>query len=285
MKTKQNKTSFTGFNSLILSASLALLVNAPFVIAGGVGNIGNQDIIPPQAKYRGLTYSDWTAEWFRYTFSLPIYNHPLFDTADCSTGQADDVWFIGGRMQGGPAIRDCTIPPGTALFLSLASSSSDNEGCAGDVIQKTNFTEAQLRSFAHDNFIHGILGKKNRIIIDGQEVEGMPTNCNSTTPALCESPYQVQAVFDYTSPAFDSILIPINGECYIDPNNNGQPYTVTGAAAEGVYVMIKPLSAGKHTILFGPPDSVTGLPRSRYNITVSKQGNKQGNKPEKRSFN
>jgi hypothetical protein len=189
------------------------------------------------------------------------------------------------ECQGGAAIRDCTIPPGTALFLSLTSSWWDNEGCNGNVIQKTNYTEAQLRSFVHTSFINNILDKKNRIIIDGQEVEGMPTNCNSTTPASCGSPYQVQVVFDYTSPAFDSILIPVNGECYIDPNNNGQPYTVTGAVAEGVHVMIKPLSAGKHTILFGRPDPVTGLPRSRYNITVSEQGNKQGNKPEKRSFN
>jgi hypothetical protein len=79
-------------------------------------------------------------------------------------------------------------------------------------------------------------------------------------------------VFDYTSPALDNILKPVNGSCYIDPNHNGQPYTATGAVAEGVHVMIKPLPVGKHTIQFGPLDSVTGLPRHRYNITVTEHG-------------
>ena len=44
----------------------------------------------------------------------------------------------------------------------------------------------------------------------------------------------------------------------------GAPYTVDGAVADGVYVMIKPLSVGDHTIRFG-----LGNPPSRlYNITV-----------------
>jgi hypothetical protein len=282
---KINTTKLRRLGSLVGIALLTLAVPATPAIAGQ-GNLGNPGIVAPHSSFRGLTYSEWAEEWFRWVFSLPVSHHPFFDTADCSTGQTDNVWFIGGSLGGNRAvIRDCTVPPGTALFLPFANAWWDNEGCNGDMIQKTNFTEAQLRSFVQASFISAILDKHSRIIIDGREVEGMPTNCNSTTPASCESPYRVQtSVFDYASPAFDSILIPVNGSCYIDPNNNGQPYTVTGAVAEGVHVMIKPLPVGNHTILFGPPDSVTGLPRSRYNITVSKAGHKHEHEHEKRGF-
>ncbi|MCX7068408.1 MAG: hypothetical protein NTW85_12035 [Methylococcales bacterium] len=274
MKTK-TKHPVTGFTLQILAASLVLLINAMPAIADQ-DHAENRYIVSPDDNYRGLSYNVWMAEWFRWVYSLPTVHHPLFDTADCSTGQADDVWFIGGSFEGKRAvIRDCTVPHGTALFLSLANASWDNEACDEvnkNVIKKTNFTETELRARAQKDFIRGILDKKSRIIIDGQEVEGMPTNCNSTNPASCESPFRVKTpVFDYTSPALDSLLLG-NGDCYIDPNHNGQPYTVTGAVGEGVHIMIKPLPIGKHTIQFGAFDSVTGLPRSRYNITVTEHG-------------
>lgn len=283
MKTK-TKHPFTRNSLLILTASLALLLNSTASIADH-DNFENHGIVPPQAKYRGLTYSEWAAEWFKYAFSLPLSHHPFFDTADCSAGQAEDVWFIGGRLGGGKAERDCTVPPDTALFLPLSNAWWDNEGCDGDAIKKLGFSEAKLRSLAQADFMSTILNRHARIIIDGLEVEGMPTNCSTASPASCESPYRVQTpVFDYTSPAFDSVLIPVNGSCYNDPNNNGKPYTATGAVAEGVQVMIEPLRVGKHTIQFGPPDSVTGLPRSRYNITVSKEKHEHEHEHEKRGF-
>ena len=279
----KNKTKHpvTGFSLRVLVTSLVLLINAMPAIADQ-DHADNPSIVPPHDNYRGLSYSEWSAEWFRWVFSLPIPHHPLFDTADCSTGQADDVWFIGGTLGGNRAvIRDCTVPHGTALFLPFANAWWDNEGCDGDVIKKLGLSEAKLRSLAQADFIKAILDKKSRIIIDGQEVEGMPTNCNSTNTASCESPYRVKSpVFDYTSPAINNILEPVNGTCYIDPNHNGQPYTVTGAVAEGVHIMIKPLPVGKHTIQFGSLDSVTGLPRSRYNITVTEHGHERNHEHE-----
>ena len=261
---------------LLALAALTLLVTtlAP-ALAGpnNVGNLGNPSIAPPQSHFRGLTYSEWSAGWFQWAYSLPVTHHPLFDTADCSAGQTGNVWFIDGTHgtpfpQNG---RECTVPPGTALFLSLAGSYADNEGCDGENIARTNNPEAVLRLQVHNN-INNFLGSR-RIVIDGVDVNGLP-ECDSSDPTTCDSPYRVQSpVYDYTVPAMDNILaLYDDGPCYASPPRPDTPYTAHGAVADGVFVMIKPLSAGEHTIQFGLPDPTTGEPNRLYVITVSGTG-------------
>ena len=106
-----------------LIAALALLVAGVAPALAGTGNVGNPGIAPPQSHFHGQTYSEWSAGFFQWAYSLPFTDHPLFDTADCSEGQAGDVWFIDGTrglMGFPPNGRNCTIPSGTALFLALA---------------------------------------------------------------------------------------------------------------------------------------------------------------------
>jgi hypothetical protein len=257
-------------SSMFTITALALLTITAMPAIADNDNAENSYIVPPHEKYRGLSYSQWSAEWFKWANSLPLAHHPLNDTADCSAGQTDDVWFIDGPFANPyPAEgRDCTIPRETALFMALKASSYDNEGCSKDntVIQKTNFTTTELRSLAQDELINGYGFRK--IIIDGVEVKGLPAACDPATPNTCQSPFRVQTpVFDYIIPALDNTLIFFDGACYNNPNH-GKPYKVTGAAGDGYFVMIKPLPVGKHTIRFGKLDP-TGTPTRLYNITVT----------------
>lgn len=255
-------------------ATLALLVGTVAPAAADrstAGNLGNPAIAPPQSHFRGLSYGEWVVAWFQWAYSLPVTNHPLFDTADCSAGQTGDVWFIDGTR--GPVPfpedgRDCTIPAGTALFLSVAAQYSDNEGCAGLSIQRTSFSESQLRAFAHNN-LNSFLGTR-LVIVDGVAVQGLP-ECVAADESTCESPYRVQSpVYDYTVPAHDNILALFDdGPCYDSPPRPEIPYTAQGAVADGVFVMIKPLPVGTHTIQFGLVDPATGEPNRLYNITVT----------------
>jgi hypothetical protein len=257
--------------SLLVLAVLAVLLVPTGAVAEpkNVGNLGNASIAPSQSRFRGLSYSEWSAAWFQWVFSLPVTDHPLFDTADCSAGQTGNVWFIDGTH--GTAFpedgRHCTIPAGTALFLAVAARNSDNEGCAGLTIQRTAFSELELREFARD-FLNGFLGTR-AVVIDGVAVEGLP-ECDPETPETCNSPYRVQSpVFDYIVPAVNNILVADDGDCYKSPPRPNTPYTARGAVADGVYVLIKPLSVGQHTIKFGPLDPETGEPTRVYFITVT----------------
>jgi hypothetical protein len=278
----------------ILRPTLAHYALAMLCVAGLLGmantvyadsnKLGNPQIVPPQSEFRGLTYGEWSTKWHKWANSLPLTHHPFADNADCSTGQKGNVWFIGGaaiRPDGNttpfpPEGRDCTIKPGTALLLGLVAFSDDNEACSittPSVVQRTNLSEAELRTRASDS-LNNAYGGFRKIIIDGVEVKGLPAACDPAYPASCLSPYRVQSpVFDYTIPALDNTLTVFQGACYNDPNNNGQPYKVTGVVADGFFTMIKPLKVGKHTIQFGRLGA-TGSPTRLYNITVSEHKHK-----------
>ena len=226
--------------------------------------------MPPQSSYRGHTYSEWSARFFQWVYSLPTDHHPLFDNADCSTGQTGDVWFIDGKFGGDapfpPGGRNCTIPPGTALFLTLAAANRDDTACDElNNIQPTNDPVSVLREKAETG-LNQFLDSRV-IIIDGVAVKGLPA-CNPDDPSTCQSPYRVQSpVFDYINvPAFNNIvnLGLESGSCYTDPTGTGASFTVPGAVADGVYVIIKPLPVGDHTIQFG----IGPNGNRKYNITV-----------------
>jgi len=249
-------------------AAIALLLATAAPALAGQGNVGNPGIAPPQSHFRGQSYAEWSAAYFEWVYSLPVDRHPLFDTAPCSEGQTGNVWFIDGThgTPFPPAGRDCTIPAGTALFLSLAARNQENEnGCDGDVIQRTDYDEAELRAMAHDG-LNGFLGSRG-IVIDGVQVLGLPA-CDPSNPSTCESPYRVQSpVFDYTVPLHNSILVGDYGPCYDSPPRT-EPYTVQGVVADGVYVMIKPLPVGEHILQFGPLPAPGGSFSRLYRITV-----------------
>jgi len=76
-----------------------------------------------------MTYGELSAKWFQWAFSLPSKHHPLWDTADCSTGQSGPVWFLGGKFcttegncNGVPVTRSCAIPKNKALFFPVINS-------------------------------------------------------------------------------------------------------------------------------------------------------------------
>src|SRR5689334_16547926 len=87
-------------------------------------------VLPVQSRPYGLTYSEWSARWWQWAFSLSIDHSPLFGKADCGTGQSGPVWFLPGATVGGPTPRqNCTVPPGKALFVSIINAEcSDLEG-------------------------------------------------------------------------------------------------------------------------------------------------------------
>jgi hypothetical protein len=99
-------------------------------------------ILPPSPhSYYGMTYGEWSAKWWAWNNSMPVDQHPLFDTADCSARQLGTVWFLGGTStatdRNGETVwsadRVCNVPRGTALFFPVINSEAatlegDGEG-------------------------------------------------------------------------------------------------------------------------------------------------------------
>jgi hypothetical protein len=186
----------------------------------------NAQVFPVNTKPYGLSYGEWSARHWQWLFSLPANEHPLFDTADCSAGQAGQVWFLGGTFAAietepgvivGEATRECTVPSGTALFLPIVDVECSTIEGNGETAEELRDCAESVADFIDSQSLH--------LEIDGDPV----TNLQG---------YRVQ------SPPFTIGPLP-------DNNVLGAPPGATSlSVSDGVFVMVKPLSVGEHTIHF-----------------------------------
>src|ERR1017187_7062008 len=104
------------FVAIVLS--LAVLA-VPSVLA--------QKVIDRDSVAYGRTYSEWSAAWEQWSYSIPVAQHPLFDNGDCSVGQSGPVWFLGGKFCPNVGagcsytgiVRSCNLPSGKALYFPV----------------------------------------------------------------------------------------------------------------------------------------------------------------------
>jgi hypothetical protein len=188
----------------------------------------NPGIAPVNSSAHGKTYGEWLAEHWQWTYSMPQTANPNFDTADCSAGQSGHVWFLAGIFTNFPvgkvhsATRDCTVPTGTALFFPIVDvESATAEG--------NGTTEAELRTNSTYLMDHAT---DLSCEIDGVPVKDLLAN------------YRVQ------SPLFT--WGPLPADSFVsDPTGAVLPAgTKSPSVAEGVALLLNPLSAGSHTIHF-----------------------------------
>jgi hypothetical protein len=216
----------------------------------------NRVIIPPQARPYGKTYGEWSAEWWKWVLRLPVTGHPLFDSTgdNAGAGQSGPVWFLGGTYTVvysepghavGVANRTIVVPPGKALFFPILNNESDNVGV------EPPMTIPQLRSLTSANQD----AATNMVCtIDGIPVRGL---ANGLT-----SPYRVQSPpFRFWMPATDNLY-----QSYgVDFSGTAYP-----AVSDGVFLMVKPLPPGAHTIHFGGDlVGANGTPTFSLDITYT----------------
>ena len=221
-----------GVRTRIIAAALmvALLAAVPPAV---LGQVTNGVYLSGSSPY-GRTYAQWSAAWWQWNFSLPTTNSPIQDTAPLSTGQTGTVWFVGGTFGGSGdqiRIRSASVPESTALFVGIMESWADNADCP----VPDNYSTEYLRALAA-NAQNSALGMS--CTIDGKDTVDL------NSPA-----YRVQSpVFTYTMPGVHNYAYDIFGAtCYFKTSGN---YTISGAVADGVYLMIAPLSPGSHTVHF-----------------------------------
>jgi hypothetical protein len=225
-----------------MTGAVGLIVG---LMAPGFAQDQDNSAIPRDSVAFGRTYSELTAAWWQWMLSIPATAHPLFDTtADCNTGQTGRVFFLGGKFcatsgppcNAGSADRTCTVPAGKALFFPVVNiedstleesrPSSQTPQCAPEQPNPTincmrKFTEFVLKDVT-------LLS----VQIDGNPIPNVESNFRVQSPA-----------FDFTLPASNNILN-ASGE---GPFNGG---TYSLAVADGFYVLLAPLSPGRHSLQF-----------------------------------
>jgi hypothetical protein len=198
------------------------------------GNVCSPGVIPPVVETHpyGLTYAGWLAKWWQWSLAFPVSSDPEYGTADLSAGQSGDVWFLPSPLGGGTATRTGTVPEGTALFVPVLTFEADNTGCP----TYTDLTVAQLTAELAGGWS---TVTATSCTIDGVAVAGLDDPTNSVYLVTTRP-------FSYTVAAYDNVLANYPG--FVGETCIPDGTTVNPTVAEGMCVMIRPLSVGTHTI-------------------------------------
>jgi hypothetical protein len=168
-------------------------------------------VFPPSAHMFGLSYAEWSAAWWQFTLAIPTDD----PGPSCRPSGNKHVSFLVGIFSPTGQL-NCSIPKGDALFLPVL-----NVECSS--VEAPPFfgaNEAAQRQCAN-----GIMDQATGI---AASVDGAP----------------VASILRYrvASPQFSFGPLPF-------PNGLGVPGGLSGTSvADGVYLMIKSLPAGAHTV-------------------------------------
>lgn len=208
MKTNDRKHLF-----VLLGVLVAGIMLVPTVSFSGNANPG---VLPSNSKPYGMTYGEWSARWWQWAISLPTDNNPLFNTADCSTGQLGPVWFLGGSFVSATDVRNCNVPFGKALFFPIVN----NECSDLESPPWYGATPEERRACAPLVI--------NTVSDIAAEIDGVPIQNLEAYRVLSPN-------FYFTAP----------------PNNLlGVPADTGQSVGDGYYLMVAPLRSGPHTIHF-----------------------------------
>ena len=186
---------------------------------------GNIAVFPPDSKPYNLTYSEWTAKWVQWVYSMPEEDNPAVDDTgeNCANNQSGPVWFLAGTF-GGAVTRQCTIPSDRGIFLPIIL------GLCESATDPSLDTEEELRSCA----------KADQDLVIGKEITVDGINIGDLDSYRFQSP-----LFNLTFP---------------ENNIAGVPPQTARAVSDGFWILLEPLSPGSHEIHFkaalGDPTAV-----------------------------
>jgi len=183
----------------------------------------NPGILPPNSHPHGATYGEWAARWWQWALSIPADKSPFADpTGDhCGEGQAGSVWYLvplAGPVQ---AVGHCEMPAGKSIFMPVwwvlfGAVAGDCEPSNPGVPCDVSALQAAAASLVESATTLDVL-------IDG---------------------VRVQDIVGYRakSPGGFSIKLPENPVLSLPPG------TYSPQVADGYWLMLTPLTPGKHDI-------------------------------------
>ena len=214
-----------------LSALVVALAVAPAAHSAKV------DVLPPQSKPFGLTYGQWSAEWWKQAVRQTGAPGTPFaaGAVSCSSmGTGDVVFLVGTTPAVSPAVeRSCTISKHAAVLLpAINAECSQAEG--------NGSTDAELRACATS--LAGTFTNVH-VVVDGRALSGL-------------------SAFRFASPLY--LFSPVAGNVFGIRAAVNSP-----SVADGYWVMLDKLKKGTHTVSFGGEapafDFVT---ETTYTLTV-----------------
>jgi hypothetical protein len=172
--------------------------------------------VPPTEPVANISQSDWSRAWWQWAGSFDRADSPVADRTgrNCHLKQNGPVWFLAGTYGTQRTIRICTVPRDKYLFFPIINYVvMPDSGAACTAACCASFTQT-AREITDQPF--------NLILdLDGRRIEDLASYRQFTT------------------------------QCF-DMGARAEPkHQIYPSAANGYYVMLRPLSPGKHVLNFG----------------------------------
>ena len=87
-------------------------------------NRSNFDVMyDNKSQIFGKSYEDWTAEWWKWAYSIPVNENPAYDDygINCNKSQVGPVWFFSGTYNHS-ATRSCLVPDNVGILFPILNS-------------------------------------------------------------------------------------------------------------------------------------------------------------------
>jgi hypothetical protein len=170
-------------------------------------------VVPPGEPVEGQSQAQWSRAWWQWAGSFERHESPVADRtgALCDRGQQGNVWFLAGTYGTQRTVRTCTVPRGRYLFFPLI-----NYVVMPTVDAPVSCLSVMSRAASITNDASALV-----LDIDGVRAQSLPLHRQATP------------------------------QCF-DMGELAQPkLRVFPSAANGYYVMLRPLGPGTHTLNFG----------------------------------
>lgn len=209
-------------------------------------------VFSPKAKPYGVSYEEWAARYLQWSMAFPATANPAADTAPADAVQPHKVWFLPSVTGNRTVTRSLTVPAHTPLFLAALTIRVNNTECPVD----TDLTVDQLFESAQEQWTNA---SETRVTIDGVEVKGLD-DPQSTDYLVRTGPFPI-TLADHDNLVAAGGLTCVPDGATLDPN-----------VAVGVFLMLRPLPIGPHTVqirgVAGPADAPIFTKDVTYQIEV-----------------
>jgi hypothetical protein len=171
--------------------------------------------VPPAERVADISQADWSKNWWLWAGSFDNSDSPVADRTgtNCHLKQSGPVWFLAGTYGTQRTVRTCTVPRDKYVFFPLINYVVMPTGEANCVSCCASYTRTAKSMTDRPSYLV--------LELDGRRIEEL-------------------AKYRQTS-----------SECF-DMGARAEPkYRIFPSAANGYYVMLRPLSPGKHVLNFG----------------------------------
>lgn len=172
-------------------------------------------LVPPDENVADRSQAEWSKAWWQWAGSFEQVDSPVADRTgrNCQLKQNGTVWFLAGTYGTQRTIRTCTVPRDKYLFFPLINY----------VVMPNAARPCASCCASFANTAKSITDGPLTLIldVDDQRIEGLERYRQATN------------------------------ECF-DMGALAEPkYHIFPSAANGYYVMMRPLTPGKHVLNFG----------------------------------